>query len=300
GHWLHFTYVPLLIAAYFVSGISESKDLKILIAYIAVFVYVLVLMGLLAYFIISYSRKARYAEAMYCIHSAIHQIRDINIYLAHCLQAPIQYEAAHFEHRFCSVLNSVAQAFDIATAVSNRVCVKLIGGPKGSEYAKTLSRDSASRIQSEKKDKAKAETHLINKNTDFHLIVSNELRYFCENNLRKYPNYCNTSLDPTNGHSGSWSLPYSACLVFPIRFTTVEKSDDGQAEDRISILGFLAIDSAARGVYEKRYDVEMGAIIADTLVSVLQTWSIVDAKAKTAKEVAKEAAKKVAEPPNLS
>lgn len=275
GQWLHVAYGLVVVISLFYAGASEAKDVRVLIAYIAVFVYVLVLLLFLGYFIVSYSRKARYSEAMYCIHSAIHQIRDAHSYLEHCRKAPVEYEGAKFEQMLRAVLDSVAQAFDIVSAVGNRACIKVLAGSSGREFARTLCRDSASHERHKDDDKQEKEKHLIDLNTDFHLLAKGEGRYFLSNDLRRYPFYMNTSLGPDVHKAITWSLPYVSSLVFPIRLT---KDASGSGVKGIKVLGFLAVDSAARGAYTERYDVEMGAIVADGLFPLLELWVHVDAE----------------------
>lgn len=280
GHWLHATYALLLTVSLLAIGATEAKDLKVLIAYIAVFIYVVILLLFLAYFIISYARKARYAEAMYCIHSAIHEIRDLHAYLEYCRKNPITYERAHFEEVLRTVLDSLIQALDIVSAVGNRACIKVLTGGEGHEFAQTLCRDSASNIRHKDDDHNEHDKHLIDRNTDFHLIVKGEKRYFLCNDLTKYPNYMNTSLGPNIHSAVPWSLPYVSSLVLPIRLA---KDASGTGATRIRVFGFLAVDSAARGAYRERFDVEMGAIVADALFPLLELWNYVEAESRIAR-----------------
>ncbi len=285
GHWVHIVYVVLVIALYFWAGAYAEKDVKVLIAYIAVFCYVLLLMGLLAYFIVSYSRKARYSEAMYCIHSAVHELRNASSYLDRCLIKPIEYESTKFKESLRAVLESVVQAFNIVSAISNRTCIKVLGGEIGNEHVTTLCRDPASHERNKSRDVSEGQKHKVNLNTDYHLLVRAEQRYFLSNNLKKYPNYMNTSLNANDKSSndGRWSLPYVSSLVLPIRYIEEESCDASRKDTRITILGFLAIDSQARGAYTERYDVEMGAIIADALYSVLSRWIKLEEASKHAR-----------------
>lgn len=282
-HWIHIFYIVLLIAIYYGTGVYEAKDIRVLLAYIAVLVYVILLTGFLAYFIISYSRKARYSEAMYCLHSAVHELRNTCFYLDRCLDNPLKYQPTKFEESLRAAIDSVVQAFGIVSSVSNRACIKILGGTNGNEYVTTLCRDSASQMRNKERDESEAESHKVDKNTDFHLIVRGEERYFLCNNLKKYPNYKNTSLDNKNINVSKWPLPYVSSLVLPIRCIVNKSNDISTDKDtHIIILGFLAIDSKARGAYTERYDVEMGAIVADTLFSVLDRWVKVENAAKHA------------------
>lgn len=266
-HWLHLGYAALLIATYFAVGAHEARDTRILVAYVGVFAYVLILLTLLAYFIISYSRKARYAEATICIHAAIHRLRDIGRYLDRCAVNHQLYENEKVKDEMRASLDAVAQAFSIVSAVSNRACIKSLAGTNAS-FVHTLCRDSVSHQKHRDADKKEGDRHQIDKNTAYREIIRGERSYFLSNNLPKLAGegrYDNTS--------ANWHESYVSCLVLPIRCVIEQDElENKELQKRIQVLGLLAIDSAGRGTYRQRYDVDMGAIVADALYTVLDRW----------------------------
>jgi hypothetical protein len=63
GHWLHAVYVAMLIAGYAISDALGAREAKVLIAYIGLFVYVLMLVGLLIYVLYRRDRELEYEAA---------------------------------------------------------------------------------------------------------------------------------------------------------------------------------------------------------------------------------------------
>lgn len=65
GHLLHAAYASILIATYFLSGLLNAENAKVFIAYISVFVYVFVLLGILIYTLFRNERYIKDAHAKY-------------------------------------------------------------------------------------------------------------------------------------------------------------------------------------------------------------------------------------------
>ena len=264
--YLHTIYVIAVVGGWALSNFFEPSEFKTRVALIALLVYFLVLFLFLGYFIHAYSRKARYAEAASCLHQAIHEIRDTSTYLKNCGQEIQKYELAEFKGHLERVLESAVKAYTIVTGTNCRAAIKLIGGASNNLHVKTLSRDSTSARNCNEKDKAEGTKHKIVKNSDFNLILNNGRKFFFCNDIRSSKEYINSST-PENGET----LPYSSVLVLPIRGTNSHESEDDA--DKYKYLGFLAIDSSSRNVFVEKYDIQMGAIVADALYHVLDTWS---------------------------
>jgi len=274
-HWFHLVYVICWVAASLAAGWVDTRELRILVAYIGLFVYVLVLMGLFLYFIASYSRKARYSEAVKCVHSAMQEIRNLNWYLDRCTRSELRYETAEVKNSLRAILDSVVSAYNIATAMSNRACLKILGRDGSVEYVRTLCRDSVSSEASKEKDASEGKRHVVNKNTDFSLIMRGERSYFLCANIATYPDYMNTS---KGADLSAERPPYTSTLVLPVRHVAASDQVAALKENRIDLRAFLAVDAEGRGAYEERYDVDMGAAVADALYSVFMQMERLETK----------------------
>jgi hypothetical protein len=262
----HALYVLLVIAGLFFHNIQQKTDFQAQVVLFAVLFYFVILLFFLGYFIHAYARKARYAEAICCIHDSIHSIRDTTAYLKKCYLHQERYELSKFIQSLQNTIDPVAMAFTLVTGTKCRVAIKILGG--GNEqalYVKTLCRDSQSTKNCNNKDIQEGQQHLVSKNTDYNLILHNGRNIFLHNSLNDDPNYMNTSRNNNNE-----KLPYSAAIVLPIRLVV---HDNINKEPRQKVMGFLAIDSSSRNTFTEKYDVQMGATVADALFPVIDVWS---------------------------
>ena len=279
AQWIHVVAAAVIVGALIVEGPFETHDVKVLIAYIAVLVYVLVLMLFLGYFIHSYSRKARYAESMYCVHKAVHQAKDTIAYLQECKEKPAMYDSARFEEMLRAVLGSLVDTFNIVTSVRNRACIKVLAGEGDEKHVRTLCRDPGSHERHHESDSGEGRRHLISKNTDFRVLLDSEKRYFLSHDLQAYPDYRTTSLS-LGAQQTANDLTYRTAMVLPIRLTS---SGQPTSKPLVDVLGFLAVDANATHVYSERYDVEVTATVADALFALLDLWSEVDSESQNAR-----------------
>jgi hypothetical protein len=149
----------------------------------------------------------------------------------------------------------------MVTGTNCRVAIKILGG-SGNSFVKTLARDSASAQSCHEKDKSEGKQHTVVKNTDYNLILNGGRSYFFCNNIPSSKEYINTSKDEYGE-----KLPYAAAIVLPVRSANSQQCEG--ATDKYRCLGFLAVDSAARNAFLEKYDVQLGAIVADALYSVM-------------------------------
>lgn len=284
SHWIHALYAVLVIGSVVAADAAKS-DTRGTIAYSFLFIYVLVLLALLLFFINAYSRKARYAEAMHCLHKVNHCTRDLQAYLDRCGRTPAAYDKDHFDAALTEILTHINTAFSIVTATTNRTCVKLLAGPANDQFLKTLRRDLASAIECKKADLNEGEEHKVSKNTEYQeIIASGEGLYYCEDLRKLNPGYRSTNLPGGKLGAQKWNYPYVAILIIPIRrFLAENEIWNMEPVSRIMTLGYLTIDSRARGAYNKRYDPDMAKAIADSLFFVLDTWGAVEARARSAR-----------------
>jgi hypothetical protein len=269
-----FSAIIILIITVF--GV-EKKTTKELIFIIELSVFSISLFSFVIIQEFRYSRKARYSEAMYSVHSCIHFLRDF-----HCDFNSICKEI-DCKHALSQVITSFANAFSLVTGTHCRACIKTIeirnktqeqfqsiNDPKERVkylYVTTFCRDSASALGKSADDEY---THPINGNTDFlELYLDVNKRMFISNDLNSEKGYQNSSLQANK------ELPYRSTIVWPIR-KLVYKQDiemkKGIFNQEQDIIGYLCIDSASRNVFLKRYDFEMGAIVADALFIFLKNY----------------------------
>ena len=279
NHWLHLTYIVLGVVGWIYAGYKGTPEVQARIAYIALFFYVAGLFLFLLYFIYAYSRKSRYAEAMFCMHEAIHVLRDLTWYLQESSSTRAPYNKDRVKSGLQDVINSVSEAFGIVTGVRTRACIKMIGGEPGDEHVVTLCRDSGSASRSGKRDARESNFHKLVENTDFRVIVEQHRDFYWSDNLAKHRDYSNTSVDKSPAYDGQWLLPYISTLVLPIRYTLPKAEAEATGvSSHTRYLGFLCLDTLGRNSFNKRYDVQMAAAIADGLSGVLNLWSIVERK----------------------
>jgi len=212
-------------------------------------------------------RKARYAEAMLCIHHAVHQSRDATWYLEQCGRKEAVYHAAALRELLKPCMDAVVQALAVVTGTPNRACIKLLGGKKDDDnllkHVRTLCRDSVSAELNKKRDAEEENLHKVGQNTAYRNILRDGEPYFFSNDLPSGKFYENTSKKLwANG-----ALPYKATIVFPIQHV---RSAKGAGAIQQSTRGFLCVDASIINTYRGGYDTELVAIVADALFPVLE------------------------------
>ncbi len=146
-------------------------------------------------------------------------------------------------------------------------------------FAGIRTRDRTSWGKQNKKPK-NIKKHLIKENTDFNIILKREGDIFFEDNLPKFQNYHNSSIDESShNQTNDWPLSYVSTIVWPIRYI-LENTELNPDDDDQELLGFLTIDSNSKNNFERRYDIDLGAIIADSLFPVLKIYSKLRARQK--------------------
>lgn len=304
------------------AAIGEYK-LKILTWAISILPIVLFLF--LMYFAITYGRKAKYGEVMGHLHSIQHELRDLfsemrEFQREHNIpsgnEIPVFVKTASdsyrkmFNEKMQSILSRFAYCYGITSGVNCRASIKLIGmldKNKGSSvenlYIRTLVRDINSTSECKKKDVAeKNEDHLVSDNTDFLKIVRQKRSYYFSGNINAEDDYENSSLKFWEQHNPmrtairkkipilsrfleflkpEWGslFPYVSVIVLPIR---CKEGSEGLGVP----IGFLSVDSKSRKCFWERYDVHLGASIADSIYHVLEEYTLFNSKLQ---ELAKEA-----------
>ena len=237
------------------------------VSLIAIASYFVVLLIFFLWFVHAYSRKARYAEALRLVHSAIHDIRDIAGYLERSYRKKDRYVKSVVKESLQRCLDAVAMSFALVTGARCRVCIKVVGGSDpANAYVTTACRDKISAGDCHVRDTHEHQTHLISKNTDFNYIVNGGKTFYLNGDVAGTHGYMNTSDEFYRG-----KLPYRAAIVLPIR-RTFNVSSLNDAPNQPQVVGFLCIDSDSRFSFSEKYDVQMGAIIADALCPIIELW----------------------------
>ncbi|MBN4080307.1 hypothetical protein JYT31_01450 [Beggiatoa alba] len=279
--WFHVIYATIVVAGGIVTIFPDKPELRELIILIAFCSYSGILLIFLVLFTFKFSRKARYSEATKCLHSALHSARDAYHYLDWC-KSESHDEVSFDKERLCrymtATLTSVSAAFTLVTGVNCRTSIKILGQTADNQlYVSTLARDAIAKTASEDRDRIEGEKHLVSANTDFHLITEGHLNYFCDSNLPKYPNYANSSLGNNGVQKGQpWKLPYKSSIVWPIRYVYTKNETEASTtkDTNEDLFGFLTVDSSSVNAFIEKYDVEMGAALADTLFPLLNAYAV--------------------------
>lgn len=225
-------------------------------------IYIFTIASMLVVREYTYSRKARYAEAMKQLHKCAHEIRD-SYWAIESNNAGLCMESVK------SSLNSFASAFSIVTGTSCRACIKVIEHDSSKDpvdfYTRTFCRNQKVAQSTNRDDPAPLE-----KNTDFKILYQqdDDENYFLSNNLTKRKRYQNSNWPSRHDKRAVFikerKYQYISTIVWPIRSREVESNPE--------VIGFLCVDSLTRGVFERRYDVDTGAIIADMLYPLLSKY----------------------------
>lgn len=263
----HAIYVTVVLGTAFFASAPEKADWAHKISLIAIACYFVVLLGFLFWFTHTYSRKARYAESLRLIHSAIHDVRDIAGYLERCYRRKDTFSRIVVHGALQGCLDAVARAFAMVTGANCRVCIKVVGGDSSTNaFVTTACRDKISHEDCREKDRHERADHLIAENTDFSYLVHGKKTFYLNGDIAGTTGYLNTS---TPAYAGR--LPYKSVIVLPIR-RTYNISSNIESPPPPTVVGFLCIDSHSRFSFTEKYDVQMGAVVADALCPILELW----------------------------
>lgn len=232
-----------------------------------------------------YSRKARYAEAVYYLRDAFARLNSA--------ATPESLPTSQIADACQAALDRLAHIFLLVTGTRCRVCIKLFETPgEGQEDQETrpavftLVRDrmSSDDIRRQRRANSPQTKHLVDENTDFREIYSNGQNFFLCNNLPRLRDYSNTSIKHYGGDPASrpplivgpwafwrnWKLPYISTLVVPIMPATAATTDTEQ--HGLTEVGYLCVDSPARGVFQRRYDVPLMEAFSDAIYPLLRRY----------------------------
>ena len=224
--------------------------------------YILILAFFLVWREFVYSRKAKYAEACGGLHGAAHLLRDVH-------SALDEGNKNLVDEKIRDAIISFSNALSLVTGANCRCCIKTINSDTekdGGEYVfvETLVRSETS--ESYDYDSKPAG---IENNTDFYEILINDSNCFLSHDLTKESVYLNShwpeSPDKRKEFIKQRKYKYITTIVWPIKSYS-------NSQNKAEIIGFLCADSMTRYIFEARYDVDFGAIIADSLFPVLKRY----------------------------
>ena len=290
--WLHHAYVLLALISMAIAafGVEHSDKEKIFIWLLGIYFVILLVAFIGTLF--TYGRKARYADATANLHDSLHAARDAYHYLEWCLcpdRENVVFDKTRLRGILIQSLTAANAAFSLVNGVPCRTSLKLLGttavmpedlNSLDKIYVQTLARDAVSAKKCEDRDRVEGKKHLISDNTDFQFILRRRINFFFSGDLSKEHNYENSSItDMSQGStdgSTSWPLAYKSTIVWPIRYlySLAEKDELGnnQLLSDQDLYGYLTVDSASRNAFDGRYDVQMGATLADALFPVLDAY----------------------------
>jgi len=241
-------------------------------------------------------RKEKYANIQNDLHSISHIIRDQHTLLDQIESkggsedSPLHVHIVNSNIQDC--LDHFASIFSMLTATKCRASIKIIRPSRsGTEpIIHTYKRDTDAARFCDKKDSESSnqENDKLSLNTDFQsLFEYSEPRYFFSNNLPVRANYLNSHNPNLQNREFNfilaalnffipqrWNLPYVSTIVWPIRQMQLQTENKltntiTKLSSDTTVLGFLTIDSAHRGVFNERFDIYVGAQVADTLYPMI-------------------------------
>ena len=217
-------------------------------------------------------RKARYAEAMEFFHKTNHAIRDG--WWHHIAE----HDASSIQEKLEVSLKEFAAGFSLITGVHCRACIKqlYLANPEA-EPLERVERDLRTKTICRSEESAVSNKNEIDDwltdNSDFLVLFREPNRkYFVGNDLvgDLSKGYKNSHWSTEDIKSGRFD--YRSTFVWPIRKALpsgAEFENGSSWHPNHDVFGYLCIDTQARNVFNERYDLSVGAAVADCLYPFL-------------------------------
>jgi len=282
GTHLLFTFI-LLVSAVYIALESAAKTAGTELFTAVIYIVFLNVIIFFAFIIRNFqtARKEKYANITERIHKSCHQARNILTWLNYFhekVQADDRYDFSDnivvVKNEMSSFLNHVQSVFEMLTGTRCRATIKVINKRNGKIYVDTLTRDSSSKQTWLELDNKRFTENidLLKKNKCFSDLFSlNNFRWhFCCNDLTKEETnstskkaYCEFGTGENKKHCS----PSKTCNCRPYRSALTCAIRQPQTENikGVDVVGFLCIDSESRGVFDPRWDVQLGLAFADAL-----------------------------------
>lgn len=222
-----------------------------------------------------YSRKSRYAEAIFLLRSAIHTLRDA-AFIERTAKSvnELSHKKGEFDRLIKDALKDFSCAMTMIVGVKCRACIKRLyfdaqqkTPDERSLYVETFMRDTDG-----KEPDPIPEKDWISDNSDY-LYLFREFKESCffSNNLLELQGYANSHWTKERRERGD--VDYISTMVWPIRKELEgESSEIDTIHKRQDLYGFLCIDSESAEIFDNKHDTQVGAIMADILYTVLSAW----------------------------
>lgn len=234
----------------------------------------------------TYARRSAYGLAMKSVHDAVHLARNR-------FDSAGRLNESELGDYLERVLDRVVRAFEIVSQRQCRASIHVLfdagdydsrrlAGPLDADdrsrlvevaQVKTLSRDSTTegRLPQDKK-RENQRAYALRSCTQFiDVFLDQTGRAPAHSYVPDYPTMINV---PGFKHAMfdvgqpparfPWPLDYKSAMVWPIR--------NRAQEGRITLIGFLCVDSHAKYAFDASVDSELGAAIADMLYMYLWQW----------------------------
>lgn len=270
--WLYHIYI-IITLVWALLSICNANTYKEAVLLTVIAVYLVILLVFVIIYTINNGRKAKYAEALECMHGVMHAARDIyhNIEWAH--KNILVYQEAQCKQDLVRLLSEACSAFNITTGVKCHLSLKTVGRHPTDKsdinlFVNTLARDGASEDKLHELDQNEKFKHKVIENTHYELILSGHERRFFHGNLKSLNFYKNSDwiLHPNE-------RKISSIIVWPIRYKYKERDKEivtnGEIQD---IYGFLVVDSFSRNVFNDKYDAYIGSVLVDALYPIFQMY----------------------------
>lgn len=260
---------------------EADGELRYAVIFLSVVVFAL--LALSVYLGFRYARKARYAEALENACAG-----------ARTLSEQLSEGRKDLNDSLAELVEEVAESFTLITGTRVSACIKVCRGPEENPTVETLCRDRKShrRYGDPRAGESRGGkvVHHVRSNTDFEYLLRHvntpEGNYYLCNDLPTEPYYQNTSLSVIDREPDRtkmpvvsyffrqyrWPLPYKSTLVVPIK---------GVSNGKMVIEGFLCVDSASRGVFDRRHDAVALQAAAEVAYPLLRDWSLTEGQYQT-------------------
>ncbi|HEY4940569.1 MAG TPA: hypothetical protein VII56_04020 [Rhizomicrobium sp.] len=277
---------------------KQDTGLLARISLIYFFVFLVVMFLIWAWRIYETIKKEKYANVTDEIHQINHHVRNFISRYSDASSADNrsadEYELLirAMRNDFTLILDRICILFSVITGTRCRAALKSFYSVQDVLYTYTLCRDQKSKDNHLALDLKRREINhdaLLN-NSEFSRMSDERATswYFFSNNLTKDKNFHSTSLSAYDRKQGlntytpsrfaqlfeapRWSLPYKSTVTCAIRHPA---TDDTKYKNP-QLLGFLAIDSESRGVFNAEWDVNLLFSFADALFHPLNLYNTVE------------------------
>ena len=230
-------------------------------------------------------RKEKFANITPTLHSIVSNCKDLQSDLMARQFAdgdkPNRRETEQLlkdgQRRLREICDGVAHVFAMLTSTHCRAAIKVITvGGDGQPYVLTLARDSATHQRHPFLDQKRFEqrTDPLEGNSQFMRLADDDdpMHAFFSNDLSRERNFRCTSIEAYKMEndrrrplleriqSDPWLLPYRSTIT-----VTIRNSPEAVAPEEPCVVGFLAVDSESRGVFNSRWDPHLCFLVADAL-----------------------------------